>query len=229
LPSFCTSSLTSLLCHTFGDRSHSSLVCSTSLVSQSTAFCVTQLCLAFLQGFLCKEADHMQPASLCLLRAVTALCCTCGHRSHSYLVCPTPPGTQSTAFGVTQFVFALLWDFWRQGLIICSQLLCAYQRCFQSQRMARSASTAWDRFASACTGKYSTMGQETSTAANHHCCTPLGSQASLSTPAGPCTGAPGPNAWHSVPLQPGKCHAASWRAHVIWLCQPSVDSGVLIT
>ena len=71
------------LCHTFGDRSHSSLVCATSLVSQSTAFCVTQLCLAFLQGLLCKEADHMQPASLCLLRAVTALCRTCGD---SYLV-----------------------------------------------------------------------------------------------------------------------------------------------
>jgi hypothetical protein len=66
--------------------------------------------------------------------------------------------------------------------------------------MARSASTAWDRFASACTGKYSTMGQETSTAANHLCGTPLGSQASLSTPAGPCKGAPSPHAWHAVPL-----------------------------
>jgi hypothetical protein len=44
------------LFHTFGDRSHSSLVFPTALSSQSTAFCVTQLCLAFLQGFVCKEA-----------------------------------------------------------------------------------------------------------------------------------------------------------------------------
>jgi len=70
-------------------RLHPYLVCLTPPGTQSTASGVTLLCLAFFLGFLCKEAERMVPASLCLLRAVLALCRTFGDRWHSFLVCPT--------------------------------------------------------------------------------------------------------------------------------------------
>ncbi len=101
--SLCPLRAVTALCHTCWNRSHPDLIFPTSPGTQSTALGLSHLFVAFLQGFLCKGADLMVPASLCRLRAVTALCRTCGDRSHPDLVCLTPPGIQSTALGLTQF------------------------------------------------------------------------------------------------------------------------------
>jgi hypothetical protein len=113
--SLCPLRSVTALCHFCGDSSHPDLVFATSPGTQSTALGLTHLCEAYFQGFLCKGADLMVPASLCRLRAVTALCRICGDRSHPYLVCLTPPGTQSTALGLTRLCLALLEGFLCKG------------------------------------------------------------------------------------------------------------------
>ena len=99
---------------------HPYLVCLTPAGTQSTALGVTQLCLAFLLSFLCKYAYRMVPGSLCLLRAVPALCHTFGDRSHSSLVCSTSLVSQSTAFCVTQLCLAFLQGF------VCKEAIIIY-------------------------------------------------------------------------------------------------------
>jgi hypothetical protein len=52
-----------------------------------------------LLGFLCKDADLIQPASLCRLRAVPELCRTFGDRSH-----PAPPTSRKWVAGNTKIL-----------------------------------------------------------------------------------------------------------------------------